>query len=118
MRSSEWSSDVCSSDLKSREKDVGLMQNESCDGGGSMFMIHEFVGLRAKCFAYRLYDLENDVYFTACKCKGIMRRKIPDKKAAISSEKEAKKKGVAAKVHELDISVSSNTQKTGNRKDV
>lgn len=122
----------------SRKKQLGLLQNESCDGEGSMFIIHEFVGLRAKCFAYRLYDWENDVYITTCKCKGIAKGKLPNKKkdaGALASIKELKQAENVFKetptwmnelvmnvkrqnvkqytMNEFDISTWINTQQTG-----
>ena len=53
-----------------RKKQVGLFQDESVDG--SFVIISEYVGLRAKCYASKLYDPIKKCYLDdKKKCKGI-----------------------------------------------
>ena len=67
----------CSNDPKDhplfndkRKKRVGLLQDECVDC--EFVVISEYVGLRAKCYSTKLYDVKNKSYsHEKKKCKGI-----------------------------------------------
>ena len=54
-----------------RKKQVGLFQDESVDG--SFTVIEEYVGLRAKCYSSKVYNVDTMEYTEKKKCKGIKR---------------------------------------------
>ena len=57
-----------------RKKDPGLFQDECVDG--QMLIISEYVGLRAKYYANKLWDVDSNEYHNKKKSKGVSNRHL------------------------------------------